>query len=118
MAKWNRFKSQEEVLGMKHLFQIVNMGGTVSELYPDDDKPIKGISLKLPEKVHERLDIITKSIPGMTKEKLVRFMVDAAIFEYAKALVESSLFPPEDDEQNSAESLIDEAMEQIKTEVR
>ena len=118
MAKWQRFKSQETALNMKHLFKIVNMGSTIVDFYPEDEQPTKGLSIKLPEKVHDRLDIIAKSIPGMTKEKLVRFMIDSAIFDYCQEVVDSTLFPPEPDEINPAESLVDEAIEQLKSEVK
>jgi hypothetical protein len=117
MPKWQRFKAQEEVLNMAHLVKIVSMGGTITELYENENEPMRGISAKLPVKTHERLEIIAKSIPGMTKEKLVRFMVDSAIFEYCKTYMDNTLFPPEEEETNTAESLIDEAIMQIKSEV-
>ncbi len=116
MGRWQRFKDQERAMNMKDLYRIVNMGSTIVDFYNDDEKPKKGISVKLPDKTHEWLEIIAKSIPGMTKEKLVRFMIDAAIFDYCKEFVDSTLFPPDEDEINSAESLIEEAMDLIKTE--
>lgn len=118
MAKWQRFKSQEQALNMKHLYKIVSYGSTIVDFYSEDEQPVKGLSVKLPEKVHERLDIIAKSIPGMTKEKLVRFMIDSAIFDYCQEVVDSTLFPPDPDDIEPAENLIEEAIEQLKSGVR
>lgn len=118
MAKWQRFKAQEEALSMRHLYKIVSMGSTIVDFYPENEKPVRNLSTKLSLKVHERLDVIAKSIPGMTKEKLVRFIIDAGIFEYCKEMMDSTLFPPDTDDMNTAESLVDEAIQQIKSEVR
>lgn len=118
MARWQRFKAQEEVLNMAHLAKIVSMGGTITELYDKETEPMKGMAFKVPVKVSDRLDVIVASIPGMNKEKLVRFMIESSIFDYCKAYLDSTLFPPDEDEINPAENLIEEALEQIKSEVK
>lgn len=113
MAKWNRFRAQEEVLTMHHLAQIAIKGWTIESLQEDEGVKYKYLGTKLPVQVHDRLDAIAASIPGMSKETLVKFMLDAAIFEYCKAYLDETLFPPEPDEMNTSDSLIEEAISQF-----
>lgn len=118
MAKWQKYKAQETVLNMKQLAGLVSRGFTIAEEDEQKDQIRKGMTVRLDLDTQERLDAITASIPGMTKEKLVKFILDAGIFEYCQAYLEESLFPPDDEEQNSAESLINEALAQIKSGVK
>jgi len=114
MSKWQRFRAQEEVLTMAHLAQIASKGWTIEKVEDAQDVKLKNLGTKLPLQVHDRLDAIAESIPGMTKDTLVKFILDAGIFEFCKAYLNETLFPPEQEEMNSADSLIDEALAQFK----
>lgn len=113
MAIWQVYRGREKVLTMEDLARLVQQGFTLSNASEKENDPVKNFAVKLPVKLHDRLDSIAETIPGMTKEKLVKFILDAAVYEFCRAFIDQSLFPIYSDEEIDPEEIITEALSQM-----
>ena len=106
-----KLKSKEgEILTASHLAQIVRMGVVIRGM-DSDDKEQRGLTVQIPNETHENIEAISKAIPGMTKARLVSFLLDAAVYEFCLEYLFTD-YPPEQD--MSLTEIVTEALAQLK----
>lgn len=106
-----KLKSKEGgIFTASHLAQIVRMGAVIRSM-DSDDKEQKGLTVHIPNETHENIEAISKAIPGMTKSRLVSFLLDAGVYEFCLEYLFSDS-PPEQD--MSQTEIVTEALAQLK----
>ena len=111
IPRWKR--PADSVLTVTDLASLVMKGFYLHQDNMDMEK-VRGLSLQLPAKIHERIDSLVDQIPGMNKGKFVTFLIEAGIYEFCKAIIENTpsdephLF--EEDNENHEQQVINEAL--------
>jgi len=107
-----KLKSKEGgILTASHLAQIVRMGVVIRGM-DSDDKEQRGLTVQIPNETHENIEAISKAIPGMTKARLVSFLLDAGVYEFCLQYLVESVYPPEQD--MTPTEIVTEALAQLK----
>lgn len=99
------------ILTASHLAKIVRMG-VVIRIMDSDDKEQKGLTVQIPNETHENIQAISKAIPGLTKSRLVSFLLDAGVYEFCLEYLVESEDPPEED--MTPTEIVTEALAQLK----
>lgn len=106
-----KLKSKEGgIFTASHLAQIVRLG-VVIRCMDSDDKEQRGLTVQIPNETHENIEAISKAIPGLTKSRLVSFLLDAGVYEFCHEYLFSD-FPPEED--MTPTEIVTEALAQLK----
>lgn len=107
-----KLKSKEGgILTASHLAQIVRMGVVIRGM-DSDDKEQRGLTVQIPNETHENIEAISKAIPGMTKSRLVSFLLDAGVYEFCLQYLGESDYPPEQDMTQT--EIVTEALAHLK----
>lgn len=108
-----KLKSKEGgIFTASHLAQIVRMGVVIRIVSTDyDDKEQRGLTVQIPNETHENIEAISKAIPGLTKSRLVSFLLDAGVYEFCNEYLFSDN-PPEKD--MTPTEIVTEALARLK----
>lgn len=107
-----KLKSKEGgILTASHLAQICRMEVAIRSM-PSDDKEQRGLTVQIPNETHENIQAISKAIPGMSKARLVSFLLDAGVYEFSLQYLVESDYPPEED--MTPTEIVTEALAQLE----